>query len=651
LRICIIGKFPPIQGGVSMRTYLAAHALGARGHDIQVVTNAKEAQPPFRMLMRAEDWKRCEPTFGAGSVTVHWSDPVDRSQSYIPMASPFVSKLATIAADVHATQPFDVIYSHYMEPYGVAGYLASQMTGVPHVVRMAGSDAGRLWRHPQLAALYDHVLRSAETIIAMGEVADRAVQRGVDPIRITPGGGYALPADSFNSQGPILDLAALQAEVEQQPEFRDMLWGNFIGDLPHFGVYGKLGDTKGSFAFLSAMHRLKRDGLNVGLVALAHGRPEIERRFRERASELGLTDRVLQIPFLPHWRVPEFLRGCLAVCCLEQDFPISFHSPIVPLEVLLCGTCLVASAEVIRKLPQWERLPHGYGCVAIRDVNDAEELSTKLAALARDPQAASALGARGRSFALERQQAFEFPGRLENILQVAAARRRLPSVSAQPESLDELQPTRFRITQMAAAALADLGREMPGLPRLADELTHAQGVLAELEKAITAGQTTLRSLALAVQVETVIAAAENECAPPDDTASDPLFRLRLRAWSMRPCDLAGLVPVRERHLRVLHFEHDISEYRNVQSPADLPVSAKPGSSHIIVFHRRAEREPVLVDNFTARILELSDGTRTNAEIVRQLDEALGKSEALDHLAWIENLFLSGLLELQSPNLR
>jgi len=80
LRICIIGKYPPIQGGVSMRTYWTAHGLAARGHEVHVVTNAKEASPPFRMHMRPADWDRCDACYGAGSVTVHWTDPVDRSQ-------------------------------------------------------------------------------------------------------------------------------------------------------------------------------------------------------------------------------------------------------------------------------------------------------------------------------------------------------------------------------------------------------------------------------------------------------------------------------------------------------------------------------------------------------------------------------------------
>src|SRR3989442_1475979 len=123
-----------------MRTYWSAHGLAARGHEVHVITNAKEVRPPFRMHMRAEDWKRCEATYGSGSVTVHWTDPVDRSQSYIPMASPFVSKLAATAARVHAQCPFEVIFSFYMEPFGVAGHLAAQMTRAPPVVPIAGRE-------------------------------------------------------------------------------------------------------------------------------------------------------------------------------------------------------------------------------------------------------------------------------------------------------------------------------------------------------------------------------------------------------------------------------------------------------------------------------------------------------------------------------
>jgi glycosyltransferase involved in cell wall biosynthesis len=657
LRICVIGKFPPIQGGVSMRTYWTAHALAARGHDVHVVTNAKEASPPFRMHMRAQDWQRCEGAFGNGRVTAHWTDPVDRSQSYLPMASPFVTKLATLAARVHSEHPFDVIFSHYMEPYGVAGYLASQMTGVAHVVRMAGSDAGRLWHHPQFEGLYDHVLRSAEVVVAGGPVAERAIERGIDSDRIAFGGGYVLPEHLFTPDGPSIDLDTLRAEIESDPELRNQLWGDFAADRPYFGIYGKLGQNKGSFALLEALHRLKLAGLDVGLVALAHGKPDVEARFRERVLELGLADRILQIPFLPHWRVPEFLRGCLAVCCLEQDFPIGFHSPIVPREVLLCGACLVGSTEVIRKLPGYERLPHGYGCVAVEDVNDIAALSGRLASIASDPQPAAVVGERGRDFASELQQDMNFPDALELILDAAASRQQVPSSLLAPvgDVDEEARTARFPLTQLVAAAIADMaGDPVTGTasttPELPIDMATARRVLDTVERGIVEGKTRLGPLASAVKVEIAIAEAEGEtdsAAPA--TGSDPLFRLHMGRWAMDEQDLAGLVPIRDPQLRVLVFDYDVSGFMTATSAAEFPVLTQ-SPSYLVAFKRRGheQREPLLVDRATAQILELCDGTRTAAQIASHFDQK--EAEAIDdNLRWIEGLFLRRLIRLEEAS--
>ena len=489
MRICLIGKFPPIQGGVSTRTYWSAHSLAARGHEVHVITNAKEVDGPFRMHMRAQDWQRCEANYGSGSVTVHWTEPFDRLQSYIPGASPFVSKLASIAARVHSERPFDVLYSFYLEPYGVAGHLAAQIAGVPHVVRMAGSDAGRLWCHPQFEALYDHVLTSADAVIAAGAVAKRAVVRGVDPARIAFDGGIVIPDDLFSPNGTGLDLAALRAEIGADRDLRQLMWGDFAGGRPYFGIYGKLGERKGSFALLAALERLKRDGVDVGLVALAHGQPEEQKAFRARASRLKLRDRILQMPFLPHWRVPEFLRGCLAVCCLEQEFPIGFHMPIIPREVLLCGACLVGSTEIIQKLPGHARLPHAYGCVAIKDVTDTAALSQQLAAMATDPQPCSAVGVRGRAFAVNLQRNIAFPHALEHILAAAAARHRVGAARRKRNEDGGAESHRFPLTRLARSLLTDAGSEVNAgdQPLMSDQhidLQHARKILAMIERAI-----------------------------------------------------------------------------------------------------------------------------------------------------------------------
>jgi glycosyltransferase involved in cell wall biosynthesis len=652
LRICIIGKFPPIQGGVSMRTYWTAHALAARGHDVHVITNAKEVGGPFRMHMRAEDWARCEANSETGSVSVHWTDPVDRSQSHIPQASPFITKLCTLAASAHSERPFDVIYSHYMEPYGVAGHLAAEMTQRPHVVRMAGSDAGRLWQHPQFEALYDHVLRSARFVVAAGAVADRAIERGVPPDRLVAGGGYNVPEGLFTPEGPILDFAALRAECEGNAELQPAFWGGFSGERPYFGVYGKLGESKGSFALLAAMDQLKMAGVEVGLVALAHGHTAVERSFRERAEALGLNDRIRQLPFLPHWRVPEFLRGCLAVCCLEQDFPIGFHTPITPREVLLCGTCLVASAEVIRKLPGWDRLPDGYGCAAIKDVNDIDELSRRLAAIARSPSLAAAVGRRGREFARDLQRHVPFPDVLERVIAIASneprlVRRRVPKAKPQTSS-----DTNFPLTRLVEAAIRRRTRRTrdsgPRRPRKIDiAFQEAEALLAKLERCIEKGEVHLTPLACAVRLELAIAAAKAEARDRDH---DPLFRLDIREWAIAD-DLSELITLREPNLHLLQFDYDVSGFRSVRHIKDFPSVTVPQPSFIVVFagSGQAGREPLMIDSVTARILRFSDGTRTVSEILRLLGTGTAFATRSAGLAWIEGLFVSGLIAFQCGN--
>jgi glycosyltransferase involved in cell wall biosynthesis len=653
VRICIVGKFPPIQGGVSMRTYWTAHRLGQRGHEVHVVTNAKEVSAPFRMHMRPQDWSRCEAEYGPGSVTVHWSDPVDRSQSYIPMASPFVSKLAGIVARAHADAPFDVIYSHYLEPYGVAAFLAAQMTGAPHVARMAGSDAGRLWHHPQLEPLYDQVLRSASLVIAAGAVAERAISRGVAAERIDGAGAFIVPENLFTPDGPTLDYMQLRDEVAADHAARDLWWGDVVPGRPYFGVCGKLGDTKGSFPLLRAMHLLAQAGLNIGLIALAHGQPEIEARFRDQAVSLGLTDRVVQIPFLPHWRVPEFLRGCLAVCCLEQDFPIGFHAPIIPREVLLCGTCLVASAEMIRKLPDRGRLVDGHGCVAITDVNHADALAARLGAIVRDPGPAAIVGSRGRAFARELQQEIAFPHKLEQLLERVATGRATSKPASRRMAPDPRSPAplgdRFALARLAAIEL-DKCRESGAAPgRAPVDVAQARELLEELKRTACAERSSLAMLAAAIRVEIAIAEAEDDAAPagaPTPQNGEP--RLRTSRWAMDERALAGMVPVRDPTIRLLDFEFDVSELMGVRTAAELPAAPTPRRSFIVAFRRGdgPRRDPLLVDAITARILALSDGTRTSAELDAELNGAEGPVMAGDNLAWIEDLFVRGLVSLE-----
>src|SRR5262249_17358409 len=253
---------------------------------------------------------------------------------------------------------------------------------------------------------------------------------------------------------------------------------------------------------------------------------------RRRAGELGLTDRILQLPFIPHWRVPEFLRGCLAVCCLEQDFPIGTHSPIIPREVLMSGTCLVGSTEVIRKLPSYDRLPHGYGCIAIENVDDIDVLSARLGVIADNPETAAAIGRRGRKFASEWQQDMQFPRALERILDAAVARQPVSVASRRPSDRRRAgtEASRFPLTRFVAARRADgsHAEDVPFTASAQKDLAWARRVLENVERSLATGDTSCQALALAIRTEVAVAVAEEETdKAPSAESIDPLFRLQL----------------------------------------------------------------------------------------------------------------------------
>src|SRR5262249_47549799 len=130
MNICILGKYFPIQRGVSKDNLWLAYVLVQAGFTVHLVTNAEEVEPQYRCLSRSpfpffyQEWTE--------RLMIHTS-----SKEAIPYANPFITKLATIAADVITSYHCDLIYSYYLEPYALAGYLASQWTGIPYGLRHA----------------------------------------------------------------------------------------------------------------------------------------------------------------------------------------------------------------------------------------------------------------------------------------------------------------------------------------------------------------------------------------------------------------------------------------------------------------------------------------------------------------------------------
>jgi hypothetical protein len=83
------------------------------------------------------------------------------------------------------------------------------------------------------------------------------------------------------------------------------------------------------------------------------------------------------------------------VCFLEHDFPISFHSPRIPREVLACGRCLISTQEIVSKQPFAKSLVDGRNIAIVSNPAERDELTGRLVSLLNDRDARHSIGRHG----------------------------------------------------------------------------------------------------------------------------------------------------------------------------------------------------------------------------------------------------------------
>ncbi|MFZ6178548.1 hypothetical protein [Nannocystis pusilla] len=481
LTLCMIVKFPPIQGGVSQQSYWLAHNLARAGHRIHVVTNALEAASDYRMFLPAAERRHLEGEYpGGGFVRLHASDEAGLEGNYIPYANPYVSKLAALARDVVREHACDLIWAAYLEPYGVAAALASKLTGVPYAVRHAGSDIAGLAQLPARQNLYLDVFRHASLVITAPFLRPTLERAGVPHAHMfaVPLAAYA--SAGFQPDGPALDVEALLDESagERGPWVRPTR--RFDPALPTLGVYGKVSEYKGMFEVVAALGELAAAGRRFNLLTLvgAHGPgPEA---LQQAVLRAGIAESTYALPFLPHWMVPRFIRTCTAVCFLENRFPIAIHTPQVGFEVLACGRCLIVSEEVRAKTQRRADLVDGAHALVVDDPTDVAQVRRALTRVIDDPVGAQRIGVRGREFVAGRFTAPDVSAvvtRLRRTIEEAKAM----SLEGLQQTLSELYADPALRAALATDEAALRGRDLDARERAA-VLELARRLMPQVER-------------------------------------------------------------------------------------------------------------------------------------------------------------------------
>jgi len=647
MKICLIGKYPPIEGGVSASTYWLAHGLAKRGHEVYVVTNADEVEDDYRMRFQPGDEQHYAPVFPEvkGFVRVVNSERLGSKMTHIPWHNPFVTKLASIATQVIREHRCEAIFAYYFEPYGIAAYLASQWTKVPWLVRHAGSDLDRLMAVPHLSTAYKETLRAADGVATRGNLIDRFLGMGVAPTRLFSASPYSPPPECFNAEAPSLDINALPHR--QKPA------ADFDASKPTIGIYGKVGIAKGSYDLLQALAILRREGLDFNFLALTQGRSY--EPFAEAIRDLELTDRTWIIPFIPNWRVPSFIRTCTAVCFLERDFPIKIHTPTIAKEILLTGGCLVLSGEIVRKQNYREAMVDGENLFIVDDPKNVADLAAKLRQVVEAPEAARSIGLRGSALvtdpeAFERyvesweQILFRLAGRPSTATSLAErVEAELASAPALAEKLARLLPWASRVLPDSFAPLVQSFMEDRALsPRPLQSWAELGQAFCEflrtrLATEELAAERALLEACLTFQTELWRAQRDD-----DETRQIPPFSGvdQLGGWPVTSPRARPLKPLRSSQAQIVELDHDVIPLFSPAVNGNQPSRTAREKATIVCFNGSPNlvRTELKMSSTTRDLLALCDGSRTIDGLVAAFN---GRSE----------ISAGDMLEYEKPVLR
>lgn len=330
MKICFFSKYPPIEGGVSSRTYWLAKALGKAGHEVHIVTNALEVEEEYREKLdfeNPEDLEKYQPD----NVYVHslnYGVP-----KHIPYSPEYLARLINLGVQVVRDYNCDVIDSYYFLPYGLAGMFTKMLTGKPLIVRHAGSDITRLLSDSNFRQIFLELFRNADLIITNEKLKKEVFgYYGIEKNKIAVGNFFGVDEKEFN---PEIELCDLKKEfgIEVPKE------------TPILTYIGKYGERKGVDELLKALSGVEDDFFLL-LVSGGKNRDILEKKI---ASFPSLQKKYCISGFVPPWKIPGIIKKSDLIVQLENSFPIKIHMPIQPLEAFSVGTPVLLSEEIFGK--------------------------------------------------------------------------------------------------------------------------------------------------------------------------------------------------------------------------------------------------------------------------------------------------------------
>jgi glycosyltransferase involved in cell wall biosynthesis len=298
MNICILSKFPPLQGGISAKTYWLAKGYAEAGHSVHVISNGPLIEEEYKI-------DGCYPhLLKMHGITMH--EISEQLPWHIPNEPETMSRLIEKFLNIHEKYSIDLIDAGYLVPYGIAAYLLRTVTGVPYIIRHGGSDLHKFVRAEIFRDLVRRTLAFSSLIIT-----DNKLDKSFT--------GFTHKLHELPPYVPHIAFSRKKGQLHSK--FPTIL---YLGKINwHF-------DRKGLDKIISIIPLLKR-GWKLRIIGQGLGEHKLRQVFQEKNNgSLEIAQ------FIPPWQIPRLLRTINYVFCMNYNDYSNYYSNLL-LESLFCG--------------------------------------------------------------------------------------------------------------------------------------------------------------------------------------------------------------------------------------------------------------------------------------------------------------------------
>ncbi len=309
-KILLIGKYPPLQGGISTKTYWLYQELQSKGYDFRVVT----VSPNNYSIKSSETDFRC---FVANEEEVPW---------HIPNSNLISDRLINLALQATCDFNPDIVEVNYMWPFLSVGILISKIVNAKLIFRHAGSDILKFYKNAEFKQIMKNYLLYPDLIIT---------------------NDYSFSViNEMMSESTRKKLLRINRYIPN-PEHFCVINSERKYDILYIGKINYHWNLKGLEDFLEIV---KTQNLNALMIADGN----YIHKFKDKIDKGGLNGKIQIINFVTPHNIPKYLNLSKYIWCWEENSAIVDFSNII-WEACFCGASCIINKGCINGI-EWDVL-------------------------------------------------------------------------------------------------------------------------------------------------------------------------------------------------------------------------------------------------------------------------------------------------------